>query len=525
MHQLDDSDSTQRAGTRQRGGRRVSGEAETEREARTRSLKGTHLSVDPRTGMYIWRRVNKRTGQRVTHHTGTKRLEDALKKAADYEEELRDSEAGLKAHARKCWRLEIEPLAEEYFEVLDEQVAKKKLTEKTAEQKKQQIRRALTDLSLRTVADLDDVEALERKIRELERQGTSPLTLRRCYQHPLQQFTERFLFPKKRLPYDPLATWPPIDVPEAEEDEDSTDRRASLPDEIARAFLAADRLHEFHGRSHPLRPVFLSLLVTAPRSGALISRDVTDLKLGTHPRIFFGKDVGKKRKGAGALDAATVAELTAYVADRTSGPLFLSPTGARLQKERLKDYWLEAYGLGLVDALWPKDEPKSFELVYLVNLALRSGTVSVSKGGNPSVVLETTRRGRSEQAEKVKRLVDRLTPTWQERMAGIDVHSFRMTHKSWAHACGVPPILIDMQLGWSSAARADVPVELMKLILGSATGNQNYLDTSSPELFDASRSAKAVRDLLDKALATVAHDRTSVLVASILASKSTSTVS
>lgn len=71
----------------------------------------------------------------------------------------------------------------------------------------------------------------------------------------------------------------------------------------------------------------------------------------------------------------------------------------------------------------------------------------------------------------------------------------RPAHRSWAQARGVPPVLIDKQLGHADPGE----FEVMRALAGSETSRKRYLDLGS-ELFDAGRVAQAVRDLLDEAV-------------------------
>lgn len=90
---------------------------------------------------------------------------------------------------------------------------------------------------------------------------------------------------------------------------------------------------------------------------------------------------------------------------------------------------------------------------------------------------------------------------WELRMnvegLPIDVHTLRMTHRTWSEAMGVPPALIDKQLG-HAGAQAQRALEVHRRLAGSLTGRKHYLDLNSA-LVDASRSAAAVRELLDTA--------------------------
>lgn len=469
---------------------------------RPRSLAGTHL-VQTKAGVYVWRRTDpNRPGKRIKRSTGTKILELAIRKAAEFEEEWERKKVGLKDYS--SWKAELTPLVAGFVAARKEEVSAKTLA-----QIESQLKRALNELSLRTAADLDDVGRLHDRLIALGRaKELGRKTLRRCYQDPLKTFAAWLGGNRRHLDRDPLASWERL--PEArDEAAQEGGRRAFLPEEAARAFLALEALDREHGRLRPQRPVYLAFLITAPRASALITRNVPDLKLAEN-RIDFGAGVGNKRRGAGALDAATCEDLGIYLGNRTEGPLLLGPDGKRLSKERLLDRWRAAFGLGLVDQLWPADEPKDFDAVYWTNLALLTGRIGVSKGGNPDVVRGDTLRDRQTLSRRVARLVERLRADWRDRMTGVDVHAFRMTHRSWAEACGVPPVLIDKQLGHSGVLPAGSLEVLRAVTAGSTTGRRHYLDVASP-LFEAVRSAQAVRQLLDEAVEAVQRDPRTVL--------------
>lgn len=463
-----------------------------------RSLAGTNLWRDPRTGIYVWRRTDDATGRRFRRSTGSTNLEIALKTVRDFEDEYQRKKAGLVV--LDCWRLELAPLAESWIAAQEGQIGARGLRTK-----KFRLLRALEKLELKVTADLDHVARLQDRLAALEREGTPRVTLRRTYQEPLKQFAAWLAENNRHVDRNPLANWKTLHLPKSEE----RVRRAFLPDEVARALLAAERLDEIHHRAHPQRLIFLLLLVTAPRVGALLSRDVEHLDR-ERARIYFGKPVGKKRKGAGALDSATFAELASALGERKTGSLVLSPDGARPTQERLLDSWREAFSLGVVDALWPADEPRSLDVAHFVNVTLLSGRARVNKGGNPKRIRKETLEKRSELEKRVERLAKQLRPEWTKRLDGVDVHAFRMTHRTWAEAQGVPSVLIDLQLGHQDAG-AEGALKLISLVAGSTTGRRHYLDVNN-ELFDPSRSARAVRTLLDEALARVREAGTSLAV-------------
>ena len=200
--------------------------------------------------------------------------------------------------------------------------------------------------------------------------------------------------------------------------------------------------------------------------------------------------------------------MVAHVGDRVDGPLLPGPQGHRQNPERLLDRWREAFSLGLLDALWPPDLPWDTELAIQVNLALL-GKPRVSSGGNPKQVRAETRQAREDLAVEVREVAALLREEWGPSFRGVDVHSFRKSHRTWAVAKGVRGVVIDKQLGHAPADAESLDV--MRAILGSKTGRTYYLDVGSP-LFDPAESAQAVRDVLDEAMARLDGSSTHLLV-------------
>src|SRR5579872_4703523 len=87
---------------------------------RRASLQGTNLTVDVRTGIYVWRRLDEKTGRRFRRSTGAKSLEVALKKARDYEDEYQRKLAGLADYS--SWRIDLAPLADQWVASQTEEV-------------------------------------------------------------------------------------------------------------------------------------------------------------------------------------------------------------------------------------------------------------------------------------------------------------------------------------------------------------------------------------------------------------------
>lgn len=440
---------------------------------------------------WYWRYTDPDTGKRCKRGTGCTQKRHALRKVAEWQDDLERRKAGLKDYSN--WQAPLAPLVDEFVEWQRSEGA---ASDRHLASKRKRMHKALRSMRLVTAADLDDLRAVNARLKAL------PLSepLRRTYQDNLRQFTRWLAGAERRLlDRDPLACWEPVAVTplstRAEEGETTRKSRAMLPDEVARALCAADVLDWLNARAHPTRPLWETMLIVAPRTQALTSRDVRHLDLDAS-RIDLGAGRGKKRRGYAALDAQTRETLRAYVGDREAGPLFLSPNGARVRREKVLIWWRECFGLGVVDALWPEAEPWTVEAAYRVNQALLTGKVQVSKGGNPALGLrDDTREKIAELGALVARVVAGIGDEWRDRMQGIHAKGFRHTHETWALADDVPPVAIDRQLGHSHAATT---TSLDVLRVASQTGRKVYLDRTS-SLVDASRSAEAVRGMLTEA--------------------------
>ena len=481
-------------------------------ESRKRGApRGSGLYWDARRGLYYWRKTNPVTGKRVPRCTHQKRLDLAMRVAARFDDELRQELAGVKSFA--SWRVELAPLVERWIRAQEGNALPRGL-----EAKRRNLLRAMEALRVRVAADLTDLPALDDRLRALEgtrTPGGREITrnmLRRLYQQPLRELSAWLAGNGRYLERDPLLAWEPLPMRRRDQDEEQA-RRAFLPREVAKALLALDVLDQERGAEVRQRALFVTLLVTAPRATALTERDACHLDAATS-RIDFGQGVGNKRRGAGALDAATLEELLAHLGGRRSGPLFLARSGTRYDPWRMADVWREAFGLGLLEDLWPAAEPWSLPLALLVLRALQRGRVSVSRGGNPKLVGAEVRAREAELAGRVAALLERVRGDWLDRMAGVDVHAFRKTHRSWAELLGgVPPAVIDQQLGHAGAA-AERSLAELRILAGSVTGRKHYLDRRSP-LLDPRRSAEAVRAALDQAHAELlAEGRCRIMPAS-----------
>jgi hypothetical protein len=469
-------------------------ESEPEEQATSRALRRanglTHLSVDPRTGNYLWRRWDETKGRRIVRSTKTPDQQFAIQIGAKFELDYQRRRAGLAIF--DDYTKPLLPAAEHWIKSLD-------VTDQVRRQMDRQIRRALEKLKLTTFADLDDIQRLERNLLALEgtrgkRKIITRLTLRTGFQKILKQFSKWCAQNRRYLPQDPLAQWVFVKVPDTLP---RKRRRAVSPAEMARTLMACDALDRIYGRDHPTSIVFLSLLITGSRFGAFSQLDVPQL-LQEGCRLDLGAGVGKKRRGEASLDAKTFIEISAYLGERKEGALFLSPKGDRLDEARAIDVWREAFTFALVDELWPDAEARCVELVHLVTRVLICGKMP-TVGGNPRRLRVETVRARQDQEAFVRRVADRVRPSWEARMVGIDLHALRKTHRTWAEAAGVHPILIDKQLGHSTAA-GSAAIDVARSLLVSPTGRKHYVDMTL-EMIEARRSAEAVRSVLEGARA------------------------
>lgn len=449
---------------------------------REKSLDGTNLYRDTRTGKLWWRRTCPLTKKRLKKPTGTSNLEYALKKAAQFDDELEKRAAGIKVYDE--WVRPLKPLVEEWF--ADQRSMDPAPQERWLVQKERIVWQALIDLKLTTAADLTDVGKIDRTLKALKKPHA---TLRRRYQDPLRQFSAWLAENGRYLERDPLANWKPITY------QADSIHRAFAPEEVARALIATDWLDVIHHRRNPLRIVFEVLLVTAPRAEALTTRDLSNY-LPEERRIDYGAGVGKKLRGQGKLDKRTEGLLVEYLGERKEGPLFYSPRGGRIEKRNLLRWWREAFGLGVVWEHWPAREQWSVDVAHFVNQALlsKNGQARIPRHGNPDLVSVQTRRTRRALGQRVQQLADGMREAWEECMENVTLHSFRHTHQTWARAAGVDQVLVNLQVGWKASAGDSFDTLRMA---ASSTGLKRYLDARS-RLLDARRSAEAVRELLDE---------------------------
>ncbi len=449
-----------------------------------RSRRGeSSLRVDPRTGFYIWRRHDPRTGKRRTRSTRTANLRVATRKAREFDDEL---EADLLGRRRPAdvWRLEVAPLIEKHVAELD-------WSDSSKRQRKSELDRACARLGIILVGHLDAATLNEKLLAAIDAGELPRMTARRNVQVPLKKFSAWLAENGRFLEHAPLGNWKLIRA------EVTLRRRALLPELAARAFLAVELLDEFH-RREPLAVVYRVLLVGAPRAGALISRDVAHLDR-KRSRIDLGAGSGRKLRGACALDPRTLRDVARYLGRRRSGPLFLSPKGKRLTAKRLLADWREAVGLAVVDDLWDATrEARDFELEWLVAYYLRSDRAIAARGGRTPTKAKTKRR-QDERLERIVAIGDELRESYDAAMEGVDVHALRMTHETWARVAGVNPVTIDEQLGH----------------VGRGTGRRHYTD-AAVALFNPEDSAAAVRARLEEGRTRVVSSRAFGLAPSVL---------
>jgi hypothetical protein len=448
-----------------------------------RADRGDNLYFDPKLGTFVWRKVHPETKKRLWRDTRQTRRDLARRVAVRFDDELREELAGVVRV--EGWGLELAPLAEAW-------VAAAQVGDRVRAARRVLILRALADLRLRRASDLRDVAGIDERLRAL---GHGLNKARRGYQDPLRAFSRWLAGNHRHLPTDPLASWELLPTVAPGPDEG---RRALMPAEAAGAFLALLALDR--ERSVPALPLIRALFATGARIGALLSRTVADFD-PQERRIDLGPGVGRKRRGAGALDDATAALVVHAVGDRQAGALFLSPQGRAWDRWTVVDAWRGALGLWFTADFWPDDEDQDPELVRLVTRTLETGKPPVSKGG--SRLRAETVAARAALARRVEALADRLREAWADRLRGCDVHAIRKTHRTWAEVSGVPAAVIDAQIGHADAGHEGALGPLRALAAGSTTGRRFYLDLRSP-IFEPRRSAEAVCGLLDAALAELA---------------------
>ena len=127
------------------------------------SLAGTNLSVDPRTGYYIWRR--QANGRRLTRSTGTRNLEIALRAASKFEDDFDKQQAGLKVY--DAWKQPLAPLIDEWIA----EVRQRSASVTYPRDLEMRTRRVVDLLRLRILADLDDIMSLDRRLKKAKQRA------------------------------------------------------------------------------------------------------------------------------------------------------------------------------------------------------------------------------------------------------------------------------------------------------------------------------------------------------------------
>jgi len=458
---------------------------------RTPSLKGTGLTIDPRTGIYLWKKKRPHTSKKITRSTGTRLIDVALARRQEFEEEFQRELAGLSKY--RGYARPIRSFLHSFLDAIHGAQGRKEALQF-------QLERAFRLLRLETLADMEDFISIEKKLLRLEvGDGDTPdnestfrrTTLVRGFQAPLKQFS-RWLASRREVLADHLGPWCLLKTDRNAQPGKS--RRALAPEEMVRALAAVDCLDGIFRRANPLRQFYEAMLIAAPRVSALAALDVTDIDHDMRQLAFEGR--GNKRAGAGMLDSTTYADVVAYAGRREDGPLFLSANGERIDPvNSLKD-WQEAVLLAAVDLEWPEDESRDLMMEFYVGKAIKTKGIRVDRGGprtgrnapGPAKLMERRRR-----AEIARRISTRIRSAVVERTHGVDQHCLRMTHRTWALMSSVPEILIDRQLGHTSPGG-----EAALKAAWSLVGRSHYTDMNMLA-GDARRSAEAVRKVLDRA--------------------------
>lgn len=429
--------------------------------------------------MWIWRRTHPITKERLQRSVGRDRAE-ALRQAAQLDADI---EALIEGRpTRASWDLELGPLVERYLEARTFKNPRSGKIERT------RLTRVVGLLQLEITADLRCVARIDDMVQALD---LSPQTMRTSYQQPLKRFSAWLAENQRVLEHDPLSSWKPIPF-----EKNLSARRAATPAEFARALAALEYLAVDKGHAVSQRPLFVALLVTGARSGAVVSRTVEDLKR-SEQRIYLGESQGRKRRGYGALDPRSFAEIDRAARGRgPDEPLFRGPQGRTQDNSRLRDLWLASTSLAFLDEMWPSDARRDLKLALYVSRSLMAGRVQVGVQGNPNQVSDRHREAMAALRGEVAGLYERLQREWEARRERLPLAAIRKTHYTWAAALGVPSPSIDVQVGHSTHD-ADA-YSIVNALRGSRTGRTYYLDRESP-LIEPQRSAQAVRDLLDDA--------------------------
>lgn len=439
--------------------------------------RGDNLSKS-RHGIWIWRKVHPITGKRVKKTTGTRNRIRAFRRAVEFEDEFERVRLGLPVQ-RHDPRLLLAPLVPEWVSAVAQDVE----TDRWLAEKERNLREALAALGIEIAADLRDLPRLTGRLGSVD-----GVLRRRRLQDELRRFVRWLSEDQRYLPNDPLVNWKRV----KRHAKDSSEPRALAPVEAAWLFRAIEALDGLHHRQVSQRMPILLLLISGPRIGALCQRDVADFRLPAQ-RISYGRGSGKKRRGEGALDRKTFAELSAYVGERDSGPLCLSPRRGRIDTSNLRKDFAEAHSLAAVRMNWPKELAFDWELGSLVSRHLSKGGIPL-KGG--SRLRRETLRARAALADRARTIAGEIGVEWRAQVFKSDgrrvgPHELRDTIETWCRDLDVPAAAIDRQLGHAGRA-------------GSATGRRFYYDTrlralEFEQVTGARLVATKVREVLDSA--------------------------
>jgi integrase len=334
------------------------------------------------------------------------------------------------------------------------------------------------ELGLRVGADLAQAGKLTAEAKRLlarkDEDGKQKCTLQYVRGHvqgSLKQLS-RWAASVSLLPFDPLAAWSrlPWDGP-------SKRRRAFTPDEIRAVLAAVDELDATFARPIPSSPVFVALLVTGNRPGAMLQAKVKDLG---EDRIRLHAGHGNKRTGAATIPPRFRQELQLYLQARgnptDSAPLFVSYRGSAAEIVNLSKDFKVAMTLAAVKAAWPDDAPEGVEPLT-VAFHLFYGRPRGLDGRRPTDPAKIAERERRLAAAKT--LAEAVRPAVDEWLHGRDMYALRKTHITWA--------------------RRLVSVDAVRVQVGHAPRDveeQYYVDAS---MADPNLSSAAVWDVLTKA--------------------------
>jgi len=442
-------------------------------------LSGTGLYIRTDSPFYWWAASDTVRQEMIRRSTKQTDLGSAVEKAKQFADELQARIDGQPAFPDR--RSKLATYLAEFVEQLEVSGPRK-------ERVRLDLDRAIQELELVCLNDLHRCAPIKRRMKKLREAGRySDSTLKETFQHPLKRFS-RWLYEEEIIERDGLDGWRNIKVKKG-----SSGRRAMLPAEFVRALYAADMLQALNPKRSPwsMRTVWTTLLVATPRITAAASLDVEDFDRERR-RLLLGEGVGNKGRGAGYIDAKTCTDLDVYLDGRNSGPLLFSPSGKRLEKSNTLKDWRSCFSLAQVDLLWPDHVERDFKRGYLVHLSLMKGdTVFVLGGGRKPGPKK--QREREERKKLVDDIVRTIEPQWADRMAGVDVHAFRMTARTWCVQQQLPEVFIDLQLGHASERN-----KAHLAAFWSLTGAKHYTDY---DLLtgNAVRVAEAIRQLIDEA--------------------------